>query len=321
VQKWDDNLCPKVEDYNIFFATMRKSGKDNSGEKIYRKVTVNPLSNSENRSPLTLLTKGGIDDNNLEKSPPCQDEDLQKSPPCQDEDLQKSPPFQNEDLQKSPPFQNEDSQKSPPFQGGLGGFLLDNHGHLIVEHDLFNHDGLTEDGIAEAFMEFAKKEGLSFFDLSLSINSFDAVKYHALMDRLEATEVKLSNLERTKRIDSEFFKKEYINIDFLLAQKQLISITKYVKVFDGNHMKISDNFSNTGIPYYRGQDIHNFFIEQSSPICIDIDTYNLPYMKRSHLRKGDVLLSIVGTIGNVSLVDSEKPTTCNCKLAIQLHIR
>jgi hypothetical protein len=46
----------------------------------------------------------------------------------------------------------------------LGGFLLDNHGHLIVEHDLFNHDGLTEDGIAEAFMEFAKKEGLSFFD-------------------------------------------------------------------------------------------------------------------------------------------------------------
>lgn len=41
--------------------------------------------------------------------------------------------------------------------------LLDSHGHLIVKHDLFNHDGLTEDGIAEAFAEFAKKEGLSFF--------------------------------------------------------------------------------------------------------------------------------------------------------------
>ncbi|MEZ5672644.1 MAG: hypothetical protein R3E08_09775 [Thiotrichaceae bacterium] len=36
--------------------------------------------------------------------------------------------------------------------------LLDEHGHLIVKHDLFNHDGLTQDGIAEAFMEFAKKE-------------------------------------------------------------------------------------------------------------------------------------------------------------------
>lgn len=41
--------------------------------------------------------------------------------------------------------------------------LLDSHGHLIVKHDLFNHDGLTEDGIAEAFIEFAKKERLSFF--------------------------------------------------------------------------------------------------------------------------------------------------------------
>ena len=42
-------------------------------------------------------------------------------------------------------------------------YLLDNHGHLIVRHDLFNHDGLTKDGIAEAFAEFAKREGLSFF--------------------------------------------------------------------------------------------------------------------------------------------------------------
>jgi type I restriction enzyme M protein len=42
-------------------------------------------------------------------------------------------------------------------------FLLDTHGHLIVKHDLFNHDGVTQDGIAEAFAEFAKKERLSFF--------------------------------------------------------------------------------------------------------------------------------------------------------------
>lgn len=42
-------------------------------------------------------------------------------------------------------------------------YLLDTHGHLIVKHDLFNHDGLTKDGIAEAFIEFAKKEKLSFF--------------------------------------------------------------------------------------------------------------------------------------------------------------
>ncbi len=42
VQKWNDDpkigaLCPRQDDYNIFFATMQKSGKDNSGEKVYVK--------------------------------------------------------------------------------------------------------------------------------------------------------------------------------------------------------------------------------------------------------------------------------------------
>lgn len=84
VQKWDDTLCPRKEDYPIFFATMREPSKDNSGDKIYR-------TNSD------------------------------------------------------------------------GSYMLDEHDHLIVKHDLYNHDGLTEDGIAEAFIEFAKKEKLSFF--------------------------------------------------------------------------------------------------------------------------------------------------------------
>jgi type I restriction enzyme M protein len=35
VQKWDDKLCPKLDEYPIFFATMQKPSKDNSGDKIY----------------------------------------------------------------------------------------------------------------------------------------------------------------------------------------------------------------------------------------------------------------------------------------------
>lgn len=84
VQKWDETLCPKKDDYPIFFATMQEPSKDNSGDKIFVK-----------------------------------------------------------------------DDKGVP--------VLDAHGHLIVKHDLFNHEGLTEDGIAEAFAEFAKKEHLSFF--------------------------------------------------------------------------------------------------------------------------------------------------------------
>ena len=37
VQKWDKKLCPRVEDYPIFFATMQEPSKNNSGDKIYVK--------------------------------------------------------------------------------------------------------------------------------------------------------------------------------------------------------------------------------------------------------------------------------------------
>jgi len=181
---------------------------------------------------------------------------------------------------------------------------------------LFNHDGLTQDGISEAFIEFAKKEKLSFFKLSPSVKPFDADKYQQLMDGLEAAVINLSELERTHRIDSEFFRKEYLEASTVLNTKIVNPITNFVKVFDGNHMKISESFTDSGVPYYRGQDMHHFFIEQSSPIYIDTEAYNLPYMKRSHLKKGDVLLSIVGTIGSVSLVKTNQNATCNCKLAI-----
>ena len=39
----------------------------------------------------------------------------------------------------------------------------DKHGHFIVEHDLHNQNGELSDGIAEAFIEFAKSENLSFW--------------------------------------------------------------------------------------------------------------------------------------------------------------
>ena len=84
VQKWDDELCPKVDDYPIFFAVSEQGGKDNSGDYVYLK-------------------------------------------------------------------------------NGNGQHKLDKNGHLIVEHDLHNHDGELPDGIAEAFIEWAKGEGLSFW--------------------------------------------------------------------------------------------------------------------------------------------------------------
>lgn len=118
VQKWDDKLCPKVEDYPIFFATMQESSKDSSGDKIY-------------------LRKKDFPDK------------FKIKPEVAD-------PVQGEMELKESVVHYVATPKD------LDEFVLDSHDHLIVKHDLFNHDGKTQDGIAEAFTEFAKKENLSF---------------------------------------------------------------------------------------------------------------------------------------------------------------
>ena len=144
VQKWDDKLCPYREDYPIFFATMQKPSKDNSGEKIF--VT------------------------------------------------------------------NED-----------GTPLLDSHKHLIVDHDLYNHDGKTQDGIAEAFIEFAKREKLSFFESG----SFDEVKYKTLLEELEISELKFNDIyDDLFRIEAEFYSHKFplMHFHFLIVRHRFFPI-------------------------------------------------------------------------------------------------
>ena len=47
--------------------------------------------------------------------------------------------------------------------GHNGQYKLDKNGHLIVQHDLHSHNGELSEGVAEAFIKWAKKEKLSFW--------------------------------------------------------------------------------------------------------------------------------------------------------------
>ena len=150
VQKWDEKLCPKKDDYNIFFATMQKSGKDNSGDKIYVKENV-----------VSYFEEG--------KLVQCEESKFLEKYKSYEEYERWVNKNDINDVLDGLAYRNclsEEEQKNYIKQQSAvveTKYKLDHHGHLIVDHDLFNHDGLTQDGIAEAFAEFAKKEGLSFF--------------------------------------------------------------------------------------------------------------------------------------------------------------
>ncbi|MEP7288172.1 MAG: hypothetical protein ABI947_20650 [Chloroflexota bacterium] len=80
-------------------------------------------------------------------------------------------------------------------------------------------------------------------------------------------------------------------------------------------MTIKEQFIDEGVRYLRGQDLIKFFVSDSNPVYIPYEAYTS--LRRSHMKKGDVLLSIVGTIGSVSLVtDKYDYLTGSCKIAI-----
>ena len=161
VQKWDDELCPRVEDYPIFFATMQKPSKDNSGDKIY--VTEKFVDYTEmiyrnddyleefierrkTKYPLAeFMVKYGC----IAKATKFYSRSWGRTVTGDE--------YADLDVDDRGLFE----QKS--WCAEYSEHKLDSHEHLIVDHDLFNHDGMTADGIAEAFIEFAKREKLSFF--------------------------------------------------------------------------------------------------------------------------------------------------------------
>jgi type I restriction enzyme S subunit len=137
------------------------------------------------------------------------------------------------------------------------------------------------------------------------------------MEGLEASEQKWSALERTHRLDAEYFRREYVECAAHLANMPTARVPDLAKVTDDNHFSISDRFLDEGIPYYRGKDVSgHFFVEECDSTFIDERTFNEKHLVRSHLHKGDILLSIVGTIGELALVSSDIRATCSCKLAI-----
>ncbi len=67
VQKWDNTLCPKKDDYNIFFAIQQISGKNNSGEPIYWKKEFAPKAEYQNNyeSCVTAKSKDAFVESNM----------------------------------------------------------------------------------------------------------------------------------------------------------------------------------------------------------------------------------------------------------------
>ena len=86
--------------------------------------------------------------------------------------------------------------------------------------------------------------------------------------------VKVSELERTRRVDAEFYRPEYLEMDKVIRGLKAKSLAELCHVSDGNHASISEWFSEAGVRYLRGQDITDYFIGDASPVYIPETLYH-----------------------------------------------
>ena len=123
-----------------------------------------------------------------------------------------------------------------------------------------------------------------------------------MLEGLEVSEVNISLINREKRINSEYFLKEYITEDNYLAKHNVVSIGEYAFITDGQH-GYHEIDNNSNIHLLTAKNAKNWFanLDGADPLAQWVDDYN----RRSSLQNNDIILSTRGSIGYAAIVKAD----------------
>ena len=147
---------------------------------------------------------------------------------------------------------------------------------------------------------------------------FDEAKYRALLEKLEVSEVNLNDLEFSWRIDAEYFQKHFLAFEKLLraeSWKYLSDLSSFLIGPFGSAFD-TENYLEIGkYRYVRGQDVKPFILKDDDLRFIPEDDFIR--LGKYALKENDVLVSVVGTIGNACIVQSKDiPAIFSCKSSV-----
>ena len=135
---------------------------------------------------------------------------------------------------------------------------------------------------------------------------------------MQVTIAHLSEANKNERIDSQFFLPEFVESFNTVSNGPYSRLSDITHVTDGNHIKIAENFDDSkGVRYLRGQDLGtDMMLHDRSIVHIPESCFNA--LKRSHIFKDDILITIVGAnTGLIGLVyEPPEKLVANCKLGI-----
>ena len=139
-------------------------------------------------------------------------------------------------------------------------------------------------------------------NLNQSLNESLQAKYpHLELSVLSFSQVQKDN--ESKRIDSEYFKKEYLENETRLLNLNSVKLENFIQKMTGGATPLGANYPDSGIPFLRVQNImQNYF---SLNDIVYISKADDEALKRSRLNRGDMLLTITGAYGKAAVVEQD----------------
>lgn len=128
--------------------------------------------------------------------------------------------------------------------------------------------------------------------------------------------IKKSQLEGAMRMDAEYFQTEYLEFEKKIKSdnyKLWKDISgKFITGPFGSEFHV-DNYIKSGkYRYVRGKDVKDFFLLDNDNVYIPEKDFER--LKKYSLIEGDILVSVVGTLGNVAIVKKQDlPAIFSCK--------
>lgn len=129
--------------------------------------------------------------------------------------------------------------------------------------------------------------------------------------------VNRSQLEDTLRLDAEYYQQEYLDME-----SKVVGTSTYVPWGRiggqfitgpfGSEFIVENYVAGGSYRYVRGQDVEEFFLIDTDNVYIPESDYRR--LSKYALIEGDILISVVGTLGNAAIVDKiVPPAIFSCK--------
>jgi len=132
--------------------------------------------------------------------------------------------------------------------------------------------------------------------------------------------IQKSQIKNVRRIDADYFQPEYLELEnkiYLTNSYRLWGNIegRFITGPFGSEFGVENYTSETQYRYVRGKDVKEFFLLDDDNVYIPEKDYER--LKKYSLKERDILVSVVGTLGNAAIVDSSiVPAIFSCKSTV-----